>query len=157
MIHPANFHYIDTVWACRGNRNKLAAYIGAGPMELVAFQWSDNKNRNAFASHAKCHQLHSKGLTCSAGSQNRHISVLVNCRIKDIYNDERAVVFIDTQQNPVVITHLITRKGVAAGCAACKKVTFTALIQFLFRRNQRQRRQKRLLATKMAVADVHIL
>ena len=157
MIHPANFHYIDTVWACRGNRNKLTAHIGAGPVELMAFQWGDNKNRNAFASHAECHQLHGKGLTCSAGSQNRHISVLINCGIKDIYNDERAVVFIDTQQNPVVITHLITRKGIAAGSAACQKVTFTALIQFLFRRNQRQRRQKRLLATKMAVADVHIL
>ena len=34
-IHLADLHNIDAVWACRGDLDKLAAYIGTGPVELM--------------------------------------------------------------------------------------------------------------------------
>ena len=106
--------------AGRGDLNELTAYIGTGAVELVALQRGNDKYGDTFPPHPQRHKLHSEGLACATGTKNRHIRVLVHRTIKDVHDDKGAVVLVDTKQNAVIITHLITGKWVAA-CGAAGK------------------------------------
>ena len=128
MIHLPDLHYIDAVGTGRGDLNELTAYIGAGAVELVALQRGDDENRDTFPPHSQRHKLHSEGLACATGAENRHICVLVHRTVKDIHDNQRTVVLVHTQQNAVVIAHLVTGKGVAACGAAGQQIPLTALI-----------------------------
>ena len=156
-IHLADFHNIDAVRAGRGDLDELTAHIGAGPVELMPLQRSDDENGNVFAPHPERHQLHGKGLACAAGAQDRHIGVLINRGIENIHDNQGAVIFVDSQKDAVVIAHLKRGEGIAAGRAARQQVALAALIKPFLHRDQREGRKKRLLFTEVAGADIHIL
>ena len=67
-IHLADLHHIDAVFGCRGYLNELTADIGAGPVEFMAFQWSDDKYLDIFPSHPQRHKLHREGFSGSGSS-----------------------------------------------------------------------------------------
>ena len=112
---------------CYGN--ELTADIGTGPMKLVSFERRDDEDLNSLAAHTQGHQLKRKGFSGSAGSENGNIGILVDAGIKDIHDDERIVVFIDTEKNTVVIAHLIAGEGIAAGSSRCQNIPLRPLIE----------------------------
>ena len=156
-IHLADLHNIDAVRAGRGDLDELTAHIGAGSVELMPLQRSDDENGDVFAPHPECHQLHGKGFACTAGAQDRHVGVLVNRRVENIYDNQRTVILVDPKQNTVVVAHLKGCEWIAAGGAAGQQIPFAPLKKPFFHRNQRQGRKKCLLLPKVAGADIHIL
>ena len=156
-IHLADLHDIDTVRAGRGDLDELTAHIGAGPVELMPLQRSDDKNGDVFAPHPERHQLHGEGFACTAGAQDRHVGVLIDRGIENIHDNQGAVIFVDSQKNAIVIAHLKRSEGITAGRAARQQVAFAALIKPFLHGNQREGRKKRLLFTEVAGADIHIL
>ena len=132
MVDPADLHDIDTMGAGRRYLNKLPAHIGTGPMKLMGFKRSQYKDLNPLPSHSQSHKLHGKGFSRPAGAQNCYIGVLIDRAVKNIRNDKRAVVFIYTQQNAIIIAHFIAGKGIAACRALCQQVAFTLFIQLFF-------------------------
>ena len=116
-VHLADGHNIDTVPGSRGDLDELAADVGTGPVELMALQWSHNKDLDALAPHPGGHELHGKTFARAAGAQNRYVGVLIDPAVEDVYNDEGVVVLVDAQEDAVIIAHLITGEGVAAGRA----------------------------------------
>ena len=105
-IHLADLHNIDAVRAGRGDLDELTAHIGAGPVELMPLQRSDDENGDVFAPHPECHQLHGKGFACTAGAQDRHVGVLIDRGIENIHDNQGAVIFVDSQKDAIVIAHL---------------------------------------------------
>ena len=101
--------------------------------------------------------MKSKGLTGTAGAQDRHIGVLIDRGIENIHDNQRAVIFVDSQKNAIVIAHLKRGEGIAAGRTARQQVALAALIEPFLHRDQREGRKKRLLFTEVAGADIHIL
>ena len=74
--------------------DELAADVGAGPVELVAFQRGHDEHLDAFASHTGGHELHGEALARAAGAQDGDIGVLVDVGIEDIHDDEGVVVLV---------------------------------------------------------------
>ena len=136
LIYLANLHDIDTVGTGRGDLNELAANIGACTVELMALQGCNDKYGDTFSAHPQGHQLHGEGLPGTTGAQDCHVRILVHRTVKDVYNDQGAVVLIDTQQNSIVIAHLVTGKGVATGGTACQQISLTPLKYLLFHIDQ---------------------
>ena len=101
--------------------------------------------------------MKSKGLTGTAGAQDRHIGVLIDRGIENIHDNQGAVIFVDSQKNAIVIAHLKRSEGITAGRAARQQVAFAALVKPFLHGNQREGRKKRLLFTEVAGADIHIL
>ena len=125
-IGLADFHNVDTIWRCRAYLNELTTDVVAGTVEFIALQRSDNECLDILSSHSQCHKLHGECLTGTGCAENRHIRILVNTAVKDIHNDERVIVLVDTEQNAVVIAHLKGRKRITACHASCQNVSFGA-------------------------------
>ena len=139
-VYLPNRHDVDTILGGRGDLDELAADVGAGSVELMALQRRHNKDLDALAPHPGGHELHGKTLARAAGAQNRYVGVLVDPAIKDVHNDEGVVVLVDTQKDAVVITHLITGKGIAACRAQGQHVALGAFKKAVLQADQRQGR-----------------
>ena len=157
LICFADLHDIDAVLGCWGYGNELTADVGTGPVKLMPFERRDDKDLNSLAAHTQSHQLKCKGFSCSAGSENGDIGILVDAGIEDVHDDERVVVFIDAEKNTVVIAHLIAGEGITAGGSCCQNIPLRPLIELAFQRNQRERGQKSLLLTKGTGLNIHVL
>ena len=152
-----DFHDIDTVRRSRGDLNERAADVGTGPVKFVPFERRDDEHLNPFAPHSQRHELHGKGLATAARAENGDVGVFVDAGIKDVHNDERIVVFVDTEQNAVVIAQLIRRERIAACRAQCQHIPFAALKERFIQLHKRKRRSECLLLTEIAALHVHIL
>ena len=64
--------------------NELAADVFAGPVKLMALERRDDKHLDTLAPHPQRHELHGKGFSRAAGSQDRHVRVLVDLGIENI-------------------------------------------------------------------------
>ena len=94
----------------------------------MPFQRSDDKYLGAFSPHPQCHQLQGEGFTCTAGSHDRNVGVLIDCGIENVHDHKGVVVFVNTEQNAVIVAQLISGKGIAACCPACQHIALGALI-----------------------------
>ena len=112
--------------------DELSTDVGAGPVELMAFQRSHDEHLDAFAPHTGSHQLHGKTLTRAAGAQNCDIGILVDSGIEDVHDDKRVVVLVHPQQNAVVIAHLIAGEGIAAHRTQGQHIAAGAFIEMFF-------------------------
>ena len=68
LVHLADLHDVDAVFGGRGNLDELSADVGAGPVELMAFEGRHDKYLDAFSPHAGRHQLHGEALARAAGA-----------------------------------------------------------------------------------------
>ena len=157
FVHLADLHNVDAVLRCRRDLNELTADVGAGAVELMAFQRRDDEHLNALAAHPCRHELHREALSGSAGAENGNVGVLIYAGVKDIHDDEAVVMLVDAQQDAVVVAHLIGCERVAACRTERQYVALRPLKQSALQRNQRQRRQKSLFLAKGAGLHVHIL
>ena len=132
--------------------NELAADVFAGPVKLMALEGCDDKHLDTLAPHPQCHKLHGKGFSRAAGSQDRHVRILVDLGIEDIHDDKGIVDFVCPKQDTIVIAQLESRKQVTACGAGRQHVALGAPKQMLFQTGERQRRQKSLLFPKRAGA-----
>ena len=94
LIYLPNLHDIDAMGTGRGDLDELSAHIGAGAVELMPFQWSDDKDRDSFSPHTQRHELHGEGLSRTAGAKNGDIGILVHRGIKDIHDDQGTVILV---------------------------------------------------------------
>ena len=138
-IGLAYLHDIDAVFRCRRDLNELAARIAAGTQKFVPFQRSNDEYLGAFSPHPQCHQLQGEGFACAAGPHDCNVGVLIGCGIENIHDHKGIVIFVDAEQNAIVIAQLISGKGIAACSPACQHIALGALIQMLFQICQRQR------------------
>ena len=95
----------------------------------MALEGGQDKHLDTFAAHPKGHELKREGLSCAAGSQNRHVAVFVDLGIEDVDDDKRVVEFIGAEQNAIVITELIRGKGIAACRTQRQDIPFRAFIE----------------------------
>ncbi len=157
MVHPAYLHHVDTVGTCRGDLDELAAHVGAGPVELMPFQWGNNVDGDALPAHPQRHELHGKGLPRAAGAQDRHVGILIDGAVENIHNNEGTVILIHPQQDAVVVTHLIAGKGIAACRPAGQQVAPAFFIQPPLHGRQGEACQECLFLPEMAGTELHIL
>ena len=128
-VHLSDLHDIDTVLGGWRDRYKLPANIGAGPVEFMALQRSNNKDLDTLTPHTCCHQLHTKTLAGAAGAKNGNIGILVDPAVKDVHDDQGVVVFVDSKQDAVVIPHFIAGKGIPACRTQRQHIALGSLIQ----------------------------
>ena len=153
----SDFHDVNTIFGSGGNLNNLPADIFAGAVKFMPFEGGDDKHLDSFPPHTQPHQLHRKGFSGSAGSQNRHICVLVNFRVENIDNNKGIIDFIGSKKDTVVVTEFKGSERIAACCSRGQHVSFGTSIQMLFQICQRERRQNRLFFPERAGTDVQIL
>ena len=108
-------------------------------MKFVTFERCDDEHLNPFAPHPQRHELHGKGLAAAARAENGDVGVFVDTRIKDVHDDKRIVVLVDTEQNAVVVTQLIRRERIAACCAQCQHVPLAAFKERFIQLHERKR------------------
>ena len=101
--------------------------------------------------------MQGKGLACSGGSDDGHIRIFIDPRIEDIDDNQAVVELVDTEQDPVLIRHLIAREGVAACCGRSKHIPLAALEQFLIQFAKGHDCGHRLLLTESAYPEIHVL
>lgn len=65
--------------------------------------------------------------------------------------------FVDAEQDTVVVTQLIRRERIAACCAQRQHVSLAAFKERFIQLHERKRRPKRLLLTEITALHVHIL
>ena len=152
-----DFHDVDAVGRCGRDLNERAADVGAGPMKFVPFERRDDEHLNPFSPHPQRHELHSKGLAATARAKNGDVGVFVDARIKDVHDDKRIVVFVDAEQDTVVVTQLIRRERIAACRAQCQHVPLAAFKERFIQLHERKRRAERLFLTEIAAQHVHVL
>ena len=75
LIYLPNLHDIDAMGTGRGDLDELTAHIGTGTMKFMAFQRSDDKDRDSFSPHTQRHELHGEGLSRTAGAKNGDIGI----------------------------------------------------------------------------------
>ena len=83
-------------------------------------------------------KLHGKGLAAAACAENGDVGVFVDARIKDVHDDKRIVVFVDAEQDTVVVTQLIRRERIAACRAQRQHIPLAAFkddFDFCFKGN----------------------
>ena len=156
-INLANFHNVDAVFGGRRDLDKFSANIVAGSVKFMALQRGNNKDLDIFSAHPKRHQLHCEGFPCSGCAKQCHVGILIYSRIKDIHDNQRVIVFVDTKQDSVIIAHLKRCEGIAACNAGSQYVPFGTGEQLSLQRYQRQCRQHRLLFPKMTGYSLHVL
>ena len=138
-IRLPDFHDVDAVGGCGRDLDERPADVGAGPVKFVTFERCDDEHLNPFAPHPQRHELHGKGLAAAARAENGDVGVFVDTRIKDVHDDKRIVVLVDTEQNAVVVTQLIRRERIAACCAQCQHVPLAAFKERFIQLHERKR------------------
>ena len=156
-IRLPDLHDVNAVGGCGRDLNERAADVGAGPMKFVPFERRDDEHLNPFSPHPQRHELHGKGLAAAARAENGDVGVFVDARIKDVHDDKRIVVFVDAEQDTVVVTQLIRRERIAACCAQRQHIPLAAFKERFIQLHERKRRSERLLLTEVAVLHVHVL
>ena len=152
-----DLHDVDAVGGCGRDLDERTADVGAGPMKFVPFERRDDKHLDTLTPHPQRHELHGKGLAAAARAENGDVGVFVDARIKDVHDDERIVVFVDAEQDTVVVTQLIRRERIAACRAQRQHIPLTALKERSIQLHERKRRPKRLFLTEITALHVHIL
>ena len=153
----SDLHDVDAVGRCRRDLDERPADVGAGPMKFVTFERRNDEHLNPFSPHPQRHELHSKGLAAAARAENGDVGIFVDTRIKDIYDDKRIVVFVDAEQDAVVITQLIRRERIAACRAQRQHIPLTALKERFIQLHERKGGAECLLLTEIAALHIHIL
>ena len=156
-IRLPDLHDVDAVGGCGRDLDERTADVGAGPMKFVPFERRDDEHLNPFSPHPQRHELHGKGLAAAARAENGDVGVFVDARIKDVHDDKRIVVFVDAEQDTVVVTQLIRRERIAACRAQRQHIPLTAFKERFIQLHERKRRPKRLFLTEIAALHVHIL
>ena len=90
----------------------------------MPFQRSDDKYLDSLAPHPQGHKLHRKGFAGAAGAENGNVGVLVDAGIKNIHDNQGIVMLVDSQQNAVVIAHLVRGEWIAAGRTGGQHIPF---------------------------------
>ena len=152
-----DLHDVDAVGGRGRDLNERAADVGAGTVKLVTLERCDDEHLNPFSPHPKRHELHSKGLAAAARTENGDVGVFVDARIKDVHDDKRVVVFVDAEQDTVVVTQLIRRERIAACRAQRQHIPLAAFKERFIQLHERKRRPKRLFLTEITALHVHIL
>ena len=156
LIDLADLQHVDTAFGGGGDTDKLTACIDTGAVKLMAFQRCQHENLYALAPHTERHQQDQEGLSRAAGAAHGNVGVLIDLGIEDVDDDRRVVVFVQTEQNTILITQLIGCKRVAACHAGGQGITLGAFIEMFIQRYQRQGGHKRLFLTESAAAHVHV-
>ena len=152
-----DFHDVDAVGGCGRDLDERPADVGAGTVKFVPFERRNDEHLNPFSPHPQRHELHGKGLSAAARAENGDVGVFVDARIKDVHDDKRIVVFVDAEQDTVVVTQLIRRERIAACCAQRQHIPLAAFKERFIQLHERKRRSERLFLTEVAVLHVHVL
>ena len=108
--------------------------------EILAFQGRQHENLYALAPHTERHQQDQEGLARAAGAAYSNVGVLIDLGIKDVDDDRRVVVLVQTEQDTVFITQFIGREGIAACHASGQRIALGAFKEVFLHADQRQRR-----------------
>ena len=152
-----DLHDVDAVGGCGRDLDERTADVGAGPMKFVPFERRDDKHLDTLTPHPQRHELHGKGLAAAARAENGDVGVFVDARIKDVHDDKRIVVFVDAEQDTVVVTQLIRRERIAACRAQRQHIPLAAFKERFIQLHERKRRAERLFLTEIAALHVHVL
>ena len=140
FVHLADLQHIDTALGGGGDTDELAARVDAGTVELMTLQGCQHENLYALAPHTECHQQDQEGLARAAGAAYGNIGVFINLGVKDVDDDRRVVVLVQSEQDAVFITQLIGREGIAACHAGGQRIALGAFKEVSLHADQRQRR-----------------
>ena len=152
-----DLHDVDAVGGCGRDLDERTADVGAGPMKFVPFERRDDKHLDTLTPHPQRHELHGKSLAAAARAENGDVGVFVDARIKDVHDDKRIVVFVDAEQDTVVVTQLIRRERIAACRAQRQHIPLTAFKERFIQLHERKGGAECLLLTEIAALHVHIL
>ncbi len=123
----------------------------------MTLEGGQDKDLYPMLPQAQGHQLHSEGLSRAAGAQDGHIGVFVEPGVEDVHHHQGVVVLVDPHKDAVVIAHLETGEGVAAGRPGGQDIPLGFPVELFSDASDGQNAEQRILLQKTAHSGIHVL